>query len=99
TTSQMAVKELHMGQVQRQNFLQVPFAMWFGEDQGRYVIATSSKFAEEVILRANLLALPARILGIVKGSAINIGTKEDQLSLDKIRSLHENWLQDYAEAA
>ena len=38
-------------------------AIWFGEDQGRYVVAVDPRGAEEVLERARLLALPARIVG------------------------------------
>ena len=37
-------------------------AIWFGEDQGRYVVGVDPMQAEEVLERARLLALPARIV-------------------------------------
>ena len=42
-------------------------AAWFGEDQGRYVVEASPELAEEIIERARLLALPARVVGRVGG--------------------------------
>ncbi len=44
-------------------------AAWFGEDQGRYVVEASPELAEEIIERARLLALPARVVGRVGGQA------------------------------
>jgi phosphoribosylformylglycinamidine synthase len=38
-------------------------AIWFGEDQGRYVVEVAPAKAEEVLERARLLELPARIVG------------------------------------
>ncbi len=38
-------------------------AIWFGEDQGRYVVEVTPAKAEEVVERARLLQLPARIVG------------------------------------
>lgn len=69
-------------------------AIWFGEDQGRYVVAVSPAKAEEVLERARLLALPARIVGKVAGDAIAI-KGESFLPLDELRTAHEGWLPGY----
>ncbi|MGE5267302.1 MAG: phosphoribosylformylglycinamidine synthase subunit PurL, partial [Deltaproteobacteria bacterium] len=47
-------------------------AAWFGEDQGRYVLSVAPAMAEEVIERARLLALPARVVGKAGGDSIVI---------------------------
>ena len=60
-------------------------AVWFGEDQGRYVLAVAPAQAEEVLERARLLALPARIVGKVGGDAITIRGDEDPYPLAKLR--------------
>ncbi|MEL7048056.1 MAG: phosphoribosylformylglycinamidine synthase subunit PurL, partial [Pseudomonadota bacterium] len=44
-------------------------AIWFGEDQGRYILEVSPDAAEQIATRARLLALPARIIGRVGGDA------------------------------
>ena len=72
-----------------------PHAVWFGEDQGRYVLSVSPAKAEEVLERARLLALPARVIGKVGGDAITIRGDEDPTPLAKLRSLNEAWLPDY----
>src|SRR5690606_21069463 len=45
-------------------------AVWFGEDQGRYVLAVDPAKAEEIVERARLLALPARIVARTGGDSI-----------------------------
>ncbi len=65
-------------------------AMWFGEDQGRYVVALSPSAAEQVMERAKLLSIAARIIGRTGGDTI---TKpgEEPLELAKLRAAHEGW--------
>jgi phosphoribosylformylglycinamidine synthase len=69
-------------------------AAWFGEDQGRYVVEAAPNLAEEVIERAKLLGLPARIIGRVDGDALCL-KGEDRLALDELRKTHESWLPTY----
>ncbi|MGE0053607.1 MAG: phosphoribosylformylglycinamidine synthase subunit PurL [Hyphomicrobium sp.] len=72
-------------------------AIWFGEDQGRYVLEVAPAKAEEVIERARLLALPARIVGRTIGAdaqgtcAIKL-KGETALILDDLRATNEGWL-------
>jgi phosphoribosylformylglycinamidine synthase len=69
-------------------------AMWFGEDQGRYVVSVDAMQAEEVVERARLLALSARIVGRTGGDAIAL-KGEPALSLSDLRKAHEAWLPGY----
>lgn len=69
-------------------------AIWFGEDQGRYLLAAEPSLAEEIADRARLLALPARIVGRVGGDAL-ILKGEAILPLADLRSAHEAWLPAY----
>ncbi|MEQ1695458.1 MAG: phosphoribosylformylglycinamidine synthase subunit PurL [Hyphomicrobiaceae bacterium] len=71
-----------------------PHAIWFGEDQGRYVVSVSPERAEDVIERARLLALPTRIIGRVGGDAIAL-RGETALALSELRAKHEGWLPGY----
>ena len=66
-------------------------AIWFGEDQGRYVLSVAPDRAEEILERARLLALPARIVGKVGGDAIAL-KGEAWLPLDELRDAHEGFL-------
>ena len=69
-------------------------AAWFGEDQARYVIEAAPELAEEVIERARLLALPARVVARVGGEALTL-RGEPALSLTELRRAHEGWLPAY----
>jgi phosphoribosylformylglycinamidine synthase len=69
-------------------------AIWFGEDQGRYVLAVEPRIAEEVVERARLLALPARIVGRTGGDAISL-KGEPALPVADLRRIHERWLPEY----
>ena len=66
-------------------------AIWFGEDQSRYVVEVTPQKAEEVLERARLLELPARIVGRTGGDAISL-KGETPLPLSELRAAHEAWL-------
>jgi phosphoribosylformylglycinamidine synthase len=68
--------------------------VWFGEDQGRYVLSVDPMRAEEVLERARLLALPARIVARTGGDAIGL-KGEPALPLAELRAAHEAWLPGY----
>ncbi|MFA5951106.1 MAG: phosphoribosylformylglycinamidine synthase subunit PurL [Hyphomicrobium sp.] len=69
-------------------------AVWFGEDQGRYVLAVNPAQAEEVLERARLLAIPARIVGRTGGTAISLKS-EPPIPLTELACLHAGWLPGY----
>ncbi|WP_295559418.1 AIR synthase-related protein, partial [uncultured Hyphomicrobium sp.] len=69
-------------------------SIWFGEDQGRYVLAVDPERAEEVVERARLLALPARIVGRTGGEAIVL-KGEEPLALSELAAISESWLPKY----
>ena len=69
-------------------------AVWFGEDQGRYVVAVDPAQAEEVCERARLLALPARIIGRTGGASIAL-KGEGEVALADLAAAHEGWLPEY----
>jgi len=69
-------------------------AVWFGEDQGRYVIEVAPRHGDDVIARARLLALPARIVGRTGGEALRL-KGEEALALGDLKSAHESWLPRY----
>jgi phosphoribosylformylglycinamidine synthase subunit PurL len=66
-------------------------AIWFGEDQGRYVLSVRPAGAETVLERARLLALPGRIIGRVEGQDLAL-PGEEALSLADLRAAHEGWM-------
>jgi phosphoribosylformylglycinamidine synthase subunit PurL len=71
-----------------------PHAIWFGEDQGRYVLEVSAQDAETVMERARLLNLPTRVVGRVEGTTIAL-KGEAPLKIDALRQTHESWLPGY----
>jgi phosphoribosylformylglycinamidine synthase len=73
-------------------------AAWFGEDQGRYVLEASPELAEEVLERARLLALPARVVGRIAGNALVL-KGEKPLPLAELSAQHEAWLPQYMGAS
>ena len=66
-------------------------AIWFGEDQGRYVLSAHPSTAEEIAERARLLGLSARIIGRTEGDALVLDG-EAPLSLTDLRAANEAWL-------
>jgi phosphoribosylformylglycinamidine synthase len=66
-------------------------AIWFGEDQGRYVVAADPSRAEEIAERSRLLGIPARIVGRVTGDALVL-KGEGPLPLAELRAVNEAWL-------
>jgi phosphoribosylformylglycinamidine synthase subunit PurL len=69
-------------------------AVWFGEDQGRYLVAVAPERAEEVIERARFLHLAARVVGRSGGDAVSL-PGEAALPLAELRTAHEAWLPGY----
>ncbi|HLC07735.1 MAG TPA: phosphoribosylformylglycinamidine synthase subunit PurL [Methyloceanibacter sp.] len=66
-------------------------AVWFGEDQGRYVIAGAPKDAARILEQAAKTGVPARAVGKATGRALKL-PGEAPLSLDALKSRHEGWL-------
>ncbi|MEX2166231.1 MAG: phosphoribosylformylglycinamidine synthase subunit PurL [Methyloceanibacter sp.] len=66
-------------------------ALWFGEDQARYVITASPDKADAIHKAAALAEVPIRLLGRVGGEAIAL-QGEAPLPLGILRTVHEDWL-------
>ncbi len=58
------------------------------------MVAVAPDLAEDVIDRARLLALPARIVGRIGGNALTLAG-EPTLPLSELKLAHENWLPRY----
>ncbi|MCC9620159.1 phosphoribosylformylglycinamidine synthase subunit PurL [Thalassospira sp. MA62] len=72
-------------------------AWLFGEDQGRYVIATRDP--DKVLNAAGNNNLAAVIIGQAGGDCLSLDG-EEKVTLDELRSLNEGWMPSYmAEAA
>ena len=59
-------------------------AIWFGEDQGRYVIAAAPKHVARILQQAEKAAIPARVVGKATGRALKL-PGEAPLSLDALK--------------
>ena len=66
-------------------------AMWFGEDQGRYVVAAAREEAARILREASQAGIPARVVGKVTGDTLKLPA-EAPLSLASLRTAHERWL-------
>ena len=66
-------------------------AIWFGEDQGRYLLEVTPSGAEEILDRARLLALPARIVARTGGEALVL-KGEQALALADLSRIHQAFL-------
>jgi phosphoribosylformylglycinamidine (FGAM) synthase-like enzyme len=82
-------------------------AVWFGEDQGRYIVEVKPSKAEEIVERARLLKLPARIIGRTSAATLSGSDGESipaapvialpgetPLSLAELRTAHESWFKE-----
>ena len=68
-----------------------PHALWFGEDQARYVVAASPDQADAIHKAAAVAKVPLRLLGKVGGDAIALDG-EAPLPLASLEAAHEGWL-------
>jgi phosphoribosylformylglycinamidine synthase len=66
-------------------------AIWFGEDQGRYVVAIDANQLLLILGLAAKASLPVRPLGRVSGDALKL-KGEGPLFLSRLRAAHERWL-------
>jgi len=66
-------------------------ALWFGEDQARYVVAASPDKADAIHKAAALAKVPVRLVGSVGGDAISL-VGEAPIPLAALKSAHEDWL-------
>ena len=70
-------------------------AFFYGEDQGRYVIATGS--ADDVLEAAKAAGVPAALLGYSGGPSLTVDGVLS-LPLAILKQAHEDWLPDYMNA-
>jgi phosphoribosylformylglycinamidine synthase len=66
-------------------------AVWFGEDQGRYLVAAAPDEAARILQEAAKAGIPARRVGKAAGDALKL-PGEAPLLLGSLRTAHERWL-------
>jgi len=69
-------------------------ALWFGEDQARYLIAASDTAAQTVRGAAAEVGVPVRIIGRIGGDALALHS-ETPVPLAELSALHEAWFPSY----
>ncbi len=69
---------------------QAPLPVFFGEDQGRYVVTVHKDDVEDVLERAREAGIFAPWIGHTGGSDLKLGSVVS-ISVAKLREGHENW--------
>lgn len=69
-------------------------AIWFGEDQARYIVEVTPETADGILERLRDKKLPARIVGRLGGNKLKIGQSE-VLALSDLKTAHEGWFPEY----
>ncbi len=72
-------------------------AFWFGEDQGRYLVAATPSAADTLLLKAAMAGVQASRLGRFGGPDITLDDK-DAISLLDLSDIFESRLRDYMNA-
>ena len=70
---------------------------WFGEDQGRYLLAAHEGDAAAILAAAGAAGVLARVVGRTGGDAL-ILRAESPISVEELGATHENWLPGYMAA-
>ena len=70
---------------------------WFGEDQGRYLLAARDGDAAQILAAAGAAGVLARAVGRTGGDALILGP-ETPISIEQLRATHESWLPGYMAA-
>jgi phosphoribosylformylglycinamidine synthase len=70
---------------------------WFGEDQGRYLLAARPADAQTILDDAAAAGVIARAVGRTGGDALILGD-ESPISIERLRRAHEDWLPGYMAA-
>ncbi|WP_455271522.1 phosphoribosylformylglycinamidine synthase subunit PurL [Rhizobium herbae] len=71
-----------------------PVAVFFGEDQGRYVVTVKPEHAALVTERAKAAGVAAPVIGSTGGTEVVLGSAKP-LAILQLRSAHESWFPDF----
>jgi phosphoribosylformylglycinamidine synthase len=69
-------------------------AIWFGEDQGRYLVTATAEKADEICQLAKQAGLAAARLGETGGDSLRLGAAKPVL-VRELLDAHENWMPTY----
>ena len=73
-----------------------PLAVFFGEDQGRYLLAVPQSELDDILARANATNVPCVRIGATGGSSLALGDSRP-LPIEELRNAHESWFPSYME--
>lgn len=74
-------------------------ALFFGEDQARYLVTCDGSTAAQIEHHLNEAGVSAKFIGVVGGNTLNL-PGEAPISVADLKSAHENWLPSFmAQAA
>ncbi|MBB4064639.1 phosphoribosylformylglycinamidine synthase subunit PurL [Gellertiella hungarica] len=71
-----------------------PIPVFYGEDQGRYVVTVKESSLDRVFARAEAAGVFCPWIGRTGGSWVTLG-KARPVSIEQLRSAHESWFPDY----
>jgi phosphoribosylformylglycinamidine synthase len=69
-------------------------AVWFGEDQGRYLLAVPADQAEAIGAQARKARVPFAIIGETGGELLRLGAAAPLVVQDLLEA-HEGWMPAY----
>jgi len=69
---------------------------WFGEDQGRYILAAPEPIAAQLLAEAQAVNIPVLRLGVTVGAALDLPGAEP-LAIRELEAAFEWWLPAYME--
>jgi phosphoribosylformylglycinamidine synthase len=67
-----------------------PIRVFFGEDQGRYVVAVSRDDLDSVLEMAETRGVFAPFIGVTGGAAVTLGAAKS-IAIEELQKAHESW--------
>ncbi|MCM2401759.1 phosphoribosylformylglycinamidine synthase subunit PurL [Rhizobium sp. S153] len=71
-----------------------PIPVFFGEDQGRYVVTVDEKNVDTVLVRAEAAGVFCPWIGRTGGNNVVLGNARG-VAIEELRSAHESWFPDF----
>ncbi|HCL63994.1 MAG TPA: phosphoribosylformylglycinamidine synthase subunit PurL [Rhizobium sp.] len=71
-----------------------PIPVFFGEDQGRYVLTVRAEDVDHVLVRAEAAGVFCPWIGRTGGTAVKLGEARP-VAIEELRSRHESWFPDF----
>jgi phosphoribosylformylglycinamidine synthase II len=75
-----------------------PVAVFYGEDQGRYVVTVNEKNVDDVLMRAEAAGVFCPWIGRTGGNNVVLGDARP-VAIEELRSAHESWFPRYMDGS